>query len=417
MHDAQVPTSICFSLDELKECDEASGLTGPYLDDDGEFDITQICHSLDVNHSPHGQGAKRQQSIHELKQQIAKQQKMLGKLSSELRRNESENQALRAEKSVLVEELSLVTQDRQGTRGWISKQGDSRGGSMKVLINTNEKLVAENARLEVLADVTRKAFQSYVRETRGKNGMGKHAMEMLTQENMSLKQQLNLSENSKLSSSFQTAKTFTGSSDTESSLRSKSQDRLVDSSQPSLRKSLGSIPELDLWYGTSGNECNIKDEGIDMPNDNSAGVRAVRRRSLPAATSKGFKNTFAEGVCSKSVELLANLAENETQTPQRTHPSSLSKSLTEQTMNPLKNESDAGRKFEDPYTSEELLVDFGGGATTRRPRRATTPCLPDISSHAVDIQSDEPKEKSGYPLEELIVDFSKRRSRRWSTFR
>ena len=217
---------------------------------------------------------------------------------------------------------------------------------MQLLIDTNSKLMMDAARLQVMIDVTRKSFQSYIKDSR-----------------RGLKTLL------RLSSDESTAKTSLGSSFTDENQEDLPHDSYLshDSSEHSiqdsiLRDSLHSIHEQEK-FGTSGDDWIIEGENIEANDDGviseraacerrAARERAVHINSMlnESVLSKELKNTFDKGAARcKSADLLVEFGETESRRPKRSD-GRLCHSLTEGT---------ARRK------SENLLVDFGG---TRRAR-------------------------------------------------
>ena len=76
-------------------------------------------------------------------------------LSSKLCQREAENEALNAEKSVLLDKLAIPIRERPAaaSRGWFSKGANGSGGSMQLLVDTNAKLMIDNHRIQILNDV------------------------------------------------------------------------------------------------------------------------------------------------------------------------------------------------------------------------------------------------------------------------
>jgi len=336
--------SVCSSL--IQENDDRSELTvtGPCYGDDlwscyGD-DLSQLAvdpyyyyyHTLDLDGS-HPSKTEKQELL-DLKLQIARQQEKLDILSSKLSKCEVENEALKAEKAVLVDELALAhgaTQEQPQLitrRRQFSKAGDS-GGSMQLLIDTNSKLVMDNARLHGMV-------------------VNVQAIETLL----------------KLSLTDGTAKTSL-----ESSFSDENQEALtIDSSQHSfqdsmLTNSFHSIPEQELKFGTSGDDWIIEGEDIEVNDNDLISERAARERRATHKRAarmnimlkesrliKETNNTFSEGAARcMSADLLVEFGETESRRPRRTD-GRLCHSLTEW---------NAERK------SKILLVDFG---ETRRAR-------------------------------------------------
>ena len=112
------PSWVCFSLDDLnQENDDRSKLTGPYYGDDlsqeddfGAKLATDPFYYRTLDGSHHSRAENQGQL--DLKLKIARQQEKLDMLSSKLSQCEVENEALKAEKAVLVDELALSVQEQ-----------------------------------------------------------------------------------------------------------------------------------------------------------------------------------------------------------------------------------------------------------------------------------------------------------------
>mmetsp|Transcript_2983 Transcript_2983/g.5278 ORF Transcript_2983/g.5278 Transcript_2983/m.5278 type:complete len:222 (+) Transcript_2983:1-666(+) len=180
---------------------------------------------------------------------------------------------------------------------------------MQLLVDTNAKLMMDNARLQFVIDATRKSFQSYIKDSGIRRDKGKQTIGTLQQEDK-LQQWLSVSKNFTLSSSEHTAKTSLESSFTEI----KPEDLPIDSSHHSsqdsmIRNSLHSIPEQEFKFETSDDDCIIELEEIEATANGLISERAARRNSMPIM-SKETKRTFSNGAArSKSLSLLVEFGE------------------------------------------------------------------------------------------------------------
>eukprot|EP00579_Thalassiosira_antarctica_P031480 CAMPEP_0202032978 /NCGR_PEP_ID=MMETSP0905-20130828/65809_1 /ASSEMBLY_ACC=CAM_ASM_000554 /TAXON_ID=420261 /ORGANISM="Thalassiosira antarctica, Strain CCMP982" /LENGTH=388 /DNA_ID=CAMNT_0048596861 /DNA_START=68 /DNA_END=1234 /DNA_ORIENTATION=- len=337
---------ICFSLlDDLNREDDArSELTVPSYGDDlsqeDDFGIKLAAdpyyyNALDLSHHSRAENqeqldlklqiVRQQEKLDKLSSNLSqcevenealkaenavRQQEKLDKLSSNLSQCEVENEALKAENAILVDELALTTQEQSTTRrGWFSKGANGNGGSMQLLVDTNAKLMMDNARLQFVIDATRKSFQSYIKDSGIRRDKGKQTIGTLQQEDK-LQQWLSVSKNFTLSSSEHTAKTSLESSFTEI----KPEDLPIDSSHHSsqdsmIRNSLHSIPEQEFKFETSDDDCIIELEEIEATANGLISERAARRNSMPIM-SKETKRTFSNGAArSKSLSLLVEFGE------------------------------------------------------------------------------------------------------------
>lgn len=187
-----------------QEDDNGSELTGPlYSDDDlsltDDFGIklaadTYYYHTLDGQHAP----AAERRELLELRMQIIRQQEKLDILSSKLSQSGDENEALRAEKKVLVNELHAIQEKSISTPSCCFSNTDNDGESMLTSAPTNAKLMADNSRLQVVTNVLRKSFQSHIKESRIKCDKDKKTIETLQREIELLKQRTSVPQDLKL---------------------------------------------------------------------------------------------------------------------------------------------------------------------------------------------------------------------------
>lgn len=265
---------------------------------------------------------------------------------------------------------------------------------MQMLIDANAKLMTDNARLQVISDVTRKSFQSYIKEARDHGDTDKLLIKNLQREKESLQRRLGAIEKygapdekcrnsmsdrtakTSLASSFADSKSIMRPSESEHSAKFPMGTALSDrdntgeshvrpsqrSSQDSaVRESLNSIPEQEFCHGTSGDNWII--EGIDMKSikHGLTGEGSEHMNPPPVLNSNAAKNLFAGGAAlGQSAELLVDFVRAETTRKARhTTAVGLSRSLTERTCSAPDDLPDNLQK------SKGLLVDFG---ERRRPR-------------------------------------------------
>ena len=130
---------------------------------------------------------------------IAKQQEKIDLLSSKLSKYQVENETLKAENATLIDELvSTTSKEKTAARISIS--------SKKVPLDTKEKLKNEIATLQVLDKVTKKSFQTFIKDNQRSRRQDKQTITKLQQENDALLLKL-MSNPTKLSSCEGTAKT------------------------------------------------------------------------------------------------------------------------------------------------------------------------------------------------------------------
>mmetsp|Transcript_5310 Transcript_5310/g.9742 ORF Transcript_5310/g.9742 Transcript_5310/m.9742 type:complete len:411 (-) Transcript_5310:116-1348(-) len=266
---SQFPLSICVSLDDANQEDDGSELTGPC------FDSEDLSHNdlggeltADPYYYPKLGGSQLGSSIHDkgqlaMKMQVARQQEKIDILLAKLSQYDVENKALKAEKAVLIDKLALFShQDQEepiARRGsWFSKASNSNGGSMQLLVDTNAKLMKENARKQVMVDVIQRSFQTFIKDSVKRSDKDELTIKALREENKNLLKRLSISENNlALSTSERSGKTCTESSINTPGRNPKDLDLDLSrhSTQDSFqRSSLASIPEQDFDLGTSGDE-------------------------------------------------------------------------------------------------------------------------------------------------------------------
>lgn len=243
-----------------------------------------------------------------LERKVATQKEKLDILSTKLRQSNAEKDVLKAEKASLIDELTLAReevdecQQPQSTskKGFARRlslpgftSGGNGGGSMKMLLDTNAKLMTENARLQVSEGSIRKSFQSHVRYCN-----------RLHQRNEMLQHQLNASKNVRLSISEHTGRTafsrslsdsdsrddFIMSVNIGSSQHSEAQDSM-------LMNSLHSIPEkqdletTDDDWSEEGEDINNHEKGRNgkrsnaFPNPNLKSNEYIPAKDLPRSKS------------------------------------------------------------------------------------------------------------------------------------
>jgi hypothetical protein len=205
----QPPSSVCFSLDEIDQADgDHSELTGSsYYGDYDDIDnnllsgadrneraTDQRCylHELD---QPLFHANEQDRELIKLKLQIARQQEHVDIIASKLSKCEVENEVLQSEKATLVDELARETHELPPTAprggGWLFSKSSSANnlGSMQMLVDNNAKLMMENARVQVLVDIMRKSFQTYIKDSRRTSERDQQTIKALQQENELLQQQ------------------------------------------------------------------------------------------------------------------------------------------------------------------------------------------------------------------------------------
>eukprot|EP00579_Thalassiosira_antarctica_P006649 CAMPEP_0201881658 /NCGR_PEP_ID=MMETSP0902-20130614/11901_1 /ASSEMBLY_ACC=CAM_ASM_000551 /TAXON_ID=420261 /ORGANISM="Thalassiosira antarctica, Strain CCMP982" /LENGTH=470 /DNA_ID=CAMNT_0048409921 /DNA_START=160 /DNA_END=1572 /DNA_ORIENTATION=+ len=360
------------------------------------------------------QEKQRQELIH-LKLRIAQQKEKLGILSSKLSQSQVENEVLKAEKTAFIDELAFAMRDptaersiSSSTAGGFSIRGrfgiganNGNGGSMKMLLDTNAKLMTEIARLQVSEDGIRKSFQSYIKDRlRSSSDTDMQTIKTLQRENELLQQRLSASEKSKLEFSERTAKTSLESS----YFTKENQEELlaIDSSQHSTKDnvlmiSLHPTPEQEFKSGTSGDDDWVI-EGKDIEASTIGAIynKAARSNSMPT-TSQETTNAIAKGPAarSKSETLLVDFGETETRRSKRVDDRRIRHSLTEGT---------ARSKY------DILLVGFGEVRRTFYNKAARRNSMPTTSQETANAFAKGPAARS--MSEALLVDFGETENRR-----
>lgn len=340
------PSSISFPLNQEDDDGSEPELTGPCCygcdfsqgDDYGPKQAADHCYCRTLSDGIHPSQTGKQELL-DLKLQIVRQQKKLNTLSSKLSQYKIENEALKVEKEILVDELANAhgaTHEQPITtrRGWFSRAGDN-GGSMQMLIDINSKLMMDNARLQVMVDALRKSFQSYIKDSRRGSDKDKQTIHTL--------RRLSVSEctaKTSLASSF----TVDNENQEDTPLDSTSQHSIQDDI---LKNSLRSIPEKELsvpsllanvlvncfeQFGTSGDDWIIEGEDIEAIKNAARAarekraerMRTSRRNSMPTEPTMSdvtdntpFVIGAARSRC-KSAELLVEFEETRMQKPRRT---------------------------------------------------------------------------------------------------
>jgi hypothetical protein len=111
----------------------------------------------------------------------------------------------KAENAVLVHRRALAMRERPAERrSWLPKASNN-GGSMQLLVNTNAKLMMENARLQLVVDVLNEGFKTHIKAS-------KRTIKTLRQKNVLLQKQLSVSQDAMISSSGCTAEKSSESS-------------------------------------------------------------------------------------------------------------------------------------------------------------------------------------------------------------
>jgi len=124
-------------------------------------------YTLDTRHSK-----TAEQELIDLKLQVARQHEKIDMLSSKVSQYEVENAILKAEKTALVDELTHIRNGEQQSSAYKANyltnyhDDKEKEGPHKQRDDTVAELMAEISRLQALSDVTRKSFQSYVKDSR-----------------------------------------------------------------------------------------------------------------------------------------------------------------------------------------------------------------------------------------------------------
>eukprot|EP00585_Thalassiosira_rotula_P010378 CAMPEP_0196148886 /NCGR_PEP_ID=MMETSP0910-20130528/28629_1 /TAXON_ID=49265 /ORGANISM="Thalassiosira rotula, Strain GSO102" /LENGTH=360 /DNA_ID=CAMNT_0041411683 /DNA_START=53 /DNA_END=1135 /DNA_ORIENTATION=+ len=337
------PSFVSFSLDDDNhEIDDRSEMTGScYSDDllqhedDFGINLTADPYYYHTLNGPHHTFPQKHEHL-ELKLQIARQQEKLDILSSKLSQMEVENEALKSEKAGLVDELILAHQKQPISIHELSSgEANANAGPIKLLIDVNANLMKENARLHAVADITRKSFQTHIKDSRISSDKKKKTIEMLQREVRVLRR-ASCARKSALSE--RTAKTSLRSSFTGSVI----EDLSVDSSPK--KNFLEPGPEEEIKFSTSGDDWVIKREEIEAADYDSIRKRVTRRKSVDCMLNKKTKQTFVDE-SARNCDKSGGIEVNETHRPR---PVDRRHTITGEI---------SGRRSEDK--SEGLLVDFG----------------------------------------------------------
>lgn len=229
--DLYPPSTICCSFDQEREDSfNRSELTlWPFEsersgdgDDNGENNIDECVHELrpsadaddilkelaadpifnksplDISEralGPPHQAGEGQSTASELRKQIASQQEQLDALTSKLNTCQVENGALKAENNQLVDELSAFRSKGAGETRQPTKTASDLGESSARLLAADDdglldkiaSLTKDNARLHTIVSVMRKSLQTYIRDSRTREGEDGETIEGLRRENEALR--------------------------------------------------------------------------------------------------------------------------------------------------------------------------------------------------------------------------------------
>eukprot|EP00581_Thalassiosira_minuscula_P027955 CAMPEP_0183754016 /NCGR_PEP_ID=MMETSP0739-20130205/3304_1 /TAXON_ID=385413 /ORGANISM="Thalassiosira miniscula, Strain CCMP1093" /LENGTH=363 /DNA_ID=CAMNT_0025990607 /DNA_START=97 /DNA_END=1188 /DNA_ORIENTATION=+ len=243
-------------------------------------------------HPPRHPSPNVEQEQLDLRMHIIRQQERLDEVSAELSVCKAENEALKAENEVLINKAAKVNsaahdQATAKRGGWFSKAGE-HGGSMQMLIDANSKLMTDNARLQVMVDAVRRAFQSHINDSQQPSDKDKQFSEKLLRLSMS-------------------ERTACSSPDIIQ------EELLLDSSS---RHSLNSIPEKEFEYstsendfGTSGDDWIIEGEDIETNNSDSTWEQAAQERKAFREIRAARTNSLLRGLIEEDEESALNNSE------------------------------------------------------------------------------------------------------------
>jgi hypothetical protein len=294
---APPPSSVDFSHNEQRVSCYCNDLV--HTKEDSGFepaDGKYYSHTLEEQRTAR---AERQEHL-DLRIQIINQQKTIDILLSELSQCKDENEALKANKIVLTEDLDRPINERGiKKRGWFPKGYNSNVGSMQMLVNTNARLMMDNDRLQdtlgtIRADSERRSDEN------------KQRIKTLQQNNETLQQQLKTPKilNSKLSSR-RTGKTSPRSFLVEGDRTEATTRSSQHSNQDSTMDSVDSINELYEQY------LKIM-EGTETKVNNIIVKQTVHRKPMDFIRiwTKEVDGTFANrATSSKSTGLLVEFGE------------------------------------------------------------------------------------------------------------
>merc|ERR1712194_964098 len=223
-------------------------------------------------------------------------------------------------------------------RGWFSRATGDNKGSLQMLIDTNSKLMMDNARLEVSVDTLRKSFHSHLKDSQQDSGRD--------------------SGNLKLSSC--TAQTFESSF----TLDKEQDDSSLNISEHSIQdeiltKSFNSIPEKELSsFGTSGDDWIIEDRDIE---DINKIARAARERRAARKGAACPSVVLKESTLSKETKISSSqgTAPHLNRQKSKRGDKQLSRSLPDETMLIKGTSKSLFSQAASPCKSAGLLVQFG----------------------------------------------------------
>lgn len=186
--DDSLPSYICIPSQNAQD-DDCSQISLPRLDNKRPSQATDFGIKLaadpyfyyTLDRGTHTDDM--QQELINLKLQIARQQEKIDLLSARLDQTMVENETLNAEKTSLANELSKKSQEQQ-----VHQQTTRRWSSAEEVKPTN------NACQQVVAEVMRKSFQTYIKDSRRQSLADKQAIKRLEEENRALRQSLVLPE-------------------------------------------------------------------------------------------------------------------------------------------------------------------------------------------------------------------------------
>lgn len=189
--------TVCFSREDIHG-DDHSELTGLCDDVDGlsHEDDSGIERAADPYycHTSDGSFISRNgnDELAEIRMHLVRNQEKIDMLLSKLNQCEVHIEALKAERSALVNELAAPSVKVLPPEELLSKAGDDGVGGGDSMRDTNAKLMVENSRLQLAVDIMRKSFYSYIKDRRRISAEDQQAIGDLRQENKLLRKQLSL---------------------------------------------------------------------------------------------------------------------------------------------------------------------------------------------------------------------------------
>ena len=143
---------------------------------------------------PRASEGQSSQHTSELRLQIAQQQEQLDALTSKLNTCQVEHGALKAENNQLVDELSAFRSKGGGEAQHPTTASDLGESSARLLVADDDglldkiaSLTKDNARLHTMVSVMRKSLQTYIRDSRMREGKDGETIEGLRRENEALR--------------------------------------------------------------------------------------------------------------------------------------------------------------------------------------------------------------------------------------